>query len=111
PEPAAVVKRDVHRLVDVRLRGDKLNLETGRQPKPFALLVGRAGAPGSNMLRKKLVLVLRAAQAGDGDEPQHNSAFECETHCCTPGNEPKGGNSEGGSIPRGLLVSRNVNRC
>ena len=43
PEPAAVVEVDVERLVDVRLGGDELDLEAGRQVEAAGLVGRRAG--------------------------------------------------------------------
>src|SRR5262249_43824352 len=46
PEPAAVVEGEVDRLVDVRLGGDQLGVEAGRQVEGPALLGGGAGGGG-----------------------------------------------------------------
>jgi len=42
PEPPVVVEGEVERLLDVRLGGHELNLETRRHMKRPALLIGRA---------------------------------------------------------------------
>ncbi len=44
PEPALVVEGEVHRLVDVRLGGDELDLEAGRQAELLDLVGGRRAA-------------------------------------------------------------------
>ena len=43
PQPAGGIEIEVHRLVNVRLGGDELNLKAGRQMKRLQLLLRRAG--------------------------------------------------------------------
>src|SRR5262249_17864599 len=90
PQPAAVVKRDVHRLVDVRLGCHQLNLEARRQMKSLAFLLRGSRLSWGDVLREGVVLILRTAGACDYEKHNRQTAQQNVTHYATPPNAVQG---------------------
>ena len=77
PEPAAIVEGEVERLVDVRLGGDELDLEAGRQVEQFAFLLRRAMRRGGDV---GVGLGLRAGNRDEEKEGQHGDGKRNRAH-------------------------------
>ncbi len=68
PQPAAFVEGDIHRLVNVRLRGDQLQFEAGRQMDFGPLLFGRQVRRARDIWRlRRIADANRRGQTNDND--------------------------------------------
>ena len=72
PEAAAVVEVDVERLMNVRLGGDELNLEAGRQMERLGLVGGSARVGVGD------VWIRRGPKAEGGNEQKRNVNADAE---------------------------------
>ena len=76
PEPAPRIEGEVHRLVDVRLGGDELNLETGRKAKCLLLVLGLLPRRGADVFDKR---ILSASSAKSAEKSQTQNSESAAT--------------------------------